>query len=104
MEARWYHYILAFVAGAIFVNVMPHFMHGVSGRPFPSPFADPPGVGLSSPVQNVAWAAINFTIACSLVLLGKLHRRSGPLIAGYLIGALVMAFYLAHYFGKLGLA
>jgi hypothetical protein len=36
METKWYHYLYAFVAGALFINVVPHFVNGISGTPFPS--------------------------------------------------------------------
>ena len=55
----WYVYVSRFLAGALLVNAMPHFVSGVQGRPFPSPFASPPGKGLSSPVVNVSWGSAN---------------------------------------------
>ncbi len=103
METRWYHHVFAFVAGGIFVNFLPHFINGISGRPFPSPFSDHPGVGLSSPVSNIAWAAINFFIAFAFVYFGRLNQRHQAIFISYFIGALAMAFYLANYFGKLSL-
>ncbi|MVF10958.1 hypothetical protein FT643_02270 [Ketobacter sp. MCCC 1A13808] len=103
MATRGKDFILAFLAGVFFVNVVPHFVNGVSGRPFPSPFSDPPGVGLSSPVLNVLWAAINFIIAILFVYFGNLNQRNKTVYLGYFSGVLVMAFFLADYFGKLGL-
>ena len=38
-------YIFCFFAGAILANVVPHFVHGISGDRFPTPFAKPPGKG-----------------------------------------------------------
>ena len=35
---KWYHYLAAFFAGFFLANAVPHFVHGVSGDPFPSPF------------------------------------------------------------------
>ena len=40
---RWYHIVAYFFGGAFFVNAIPHFTNGVSGRKFPTPFASPPG-------------------------------------------------------------
>jgi hypothetical protein len=54
-----YNYIASFFAGAFLANVVPHFFHGISGDRFPTPFAHPPGRGLSSPTVNVVWAWIN---------------------------------------------
>ena len=39
----WYHYIAYFFGGAFLANAIPHFVSGVMGHPFQSPFAKPPG-------------------------------------------------------------
>jgi hypothetical protein len=44
---RWYHYIAWFFGGAFLANTIPHLVSGISGSPFQSPFASPPGQGLS---------------------------------------------------------
>jgi hypothetical protein len=41
----WYHYVLEVVSGLLLANGVPHFVQGISGQPFQSPFASPPGVG-----------------------------------------------------------
>lgn len=96
---KWYHYLLLFLGGIFLMNVVPHFVNGVSGNPFPTPFADPPGEGLSSPKLNVLWAAINTVVGIVLVHFGKL--KSAPFVGKLIFGAgaLLMAFYLAHHFG-----
>jgi hypothetical protein len=55
---NWYNYV-CFFAGAFLAKVVPHFVDGISGDRFPSPFARPPGRGLSSPTVNIVWAWIN---------------------------------------------
>jgi hypothetical protein len=45
---RWYSYFAYFFGGTFLVNAIPHFVNGVSGRSFPTPFALPPGQGRSS--------------------------------------------------------
>ena len=98
---RWYHEIAYFFGGAFLVNAIPHFMSGVTGHPFQSPFATPPGEGLSSAWVNVLWGSANFVIA--YLLLAKAGRfefrrwRDAP-VAG--VGGLVMALMLAHSFGR----
>ena len=67
----WYDYIAAFLAGAFLANVVPHFVNGFSGDPFPTPFAKPPGKGLSSPTVNVIWALVNLIVGYVLMLTGK---------------------------------
>jgi len=60
------HAIASFFAGLFLTNVVPHFVHGISGDPFPTPFAKPPGRGLSSPTVNVVWALFN--LVCGFLL------------------------------------
>jgi hypothetical protein len=50
---RWYHYVSYLFGGAFLANTIPHLFNGVSGSPFQTPFASPPGEGLSSAVVNV---------------------------------------------------
>jgi len=45
---RWYTYVAYFFGGAFLVNAIPHFVSGVLGRAFPSPFASPPRESESS--------------------------------------------------------
>ena len=59
---NWYNYLAAFFAGMFLANAVPHFVHGVSGDRFPSPFSHPPGKGLSSPTVNVLWALLNLLV------------------------------------------
>lgn len=65
----WYHYPACFFGGAFLANFVPHFVTGVSGRPFPSPFAKPPFRGLSSPAVNVLWGLFNACVAYLLLVL-----------------------------------
>jgi SAM-dependent methyltransferase len=60
---RWYHYIAYFFGGAFLANTIPHLVNGISGSPFQSPFASPPGEGLSSATTNVLWGMFNLVVA-----------------------------------------
>jgi hypothetical protein len=71
---KWYNYISCVFAGLFLANVVPHFIHGISGDPFPTPFANPPGKGLSSPTVNVLWALLN-------LIIGYLFYRGGKISA-----------------------
>jgi hypothetical protein len=98
---RWYHYISYFFGGAFLVNAIPHFVSGVSGHPFQSPFATPSGEGLSSAMVNVLWGALNIVFAYLLLCrVGTFELRSTQhvLIAG--AGALLMAIMAAQAFGR----
>ena len=99
----WYLAVAHFFAGAFFSNGVPHFVNGISGRRFPTPFASPPGIGLSSATLNVLWGFANFVIG-SVLLVGLGGPASGPghwldaLIVG--AGALVIALILSQAFGR----
>ena len=69
----WYHYVAVFFAGAFFANTVPHFVHGISGNKFPTPFAKPPGRGLSSPPVNVLWSFVNLVAGLGLWYLGMIN-------------------------------
>ena len=68
----WYNYLACFFSGAFLVNFVPHLVHGISGDPFPTPFANPPGKGLSSPTVNVLWANLNLAVGYLLFRVGKI--------------------------------
>jgi hypothetical protein len=72
---NWYHYVACFFAGLFLANVVPHFVKGICGDRFPTPFARPPGKGLSSPLVNVLWSLLNLLIG--YVLVRASHLTSG---------------------------
>ena len=63
----WYFYVLEFVSGLLLTNGVPHFVEGVCGNRFQSPFGYPPGIGESSPLSNTLWGFAN--LAAGFVLL-----------------------------------
>ncbi len=69
---HWYHYLSSFFAGIFLGNFVPHFIKGVAGDPFPTPFSDPPGKGLSSPLVNVFWGLFNLFVGYLLYQIGKI--------------------------------
>src|ERR1039458_10247692 len=98
---RWNHYLSYFFGGAFRANAIPHFVSGVTGHSFQSPFASPPGQGLSSAMVNVLWGAFNLAIGYLLIWrVGQfeLRRTRHVLVVG--IGGLLMALMLAHAFGR----
>ena len=62
-QTRWYHFMAYFFGGAFLANTIPHLVNGISGSPFQSPFASPPGQGLSSSMVNVLWGMFNLVVA-----------------------------------------
>lgn len=62
MTATVTSYALLFLAGALLCNAIPHLAAGLRGEAFPTPFATPPGKGLSSPLLNFLWGAANLSL------------------------------------------
>jgi hypothetical protein len=99
---RWYHYVAYFFGGAFLVNAVPHCVSGLMGQPFQSPFATPPGEGLSPAWVNVLWGSANLIVAYLLLArVGdfELRRWRCILVAG--AGGLAMAIQLSIVFGRL---
>jgi hypothetical protein len=97
----WYTYLACFFAGAFLANAVPHFVKGVTGEPFPTPFAKPPGKGLSSPVVNVLWGLLNFIVGFVLFHVGHLHHHPHhPALILFFVGATVMSLMLSYTFGN----
>lgn len=97
---QWYNYVAAFFAGAFLSNAIPHFINGVSGNKFPTPFAKPPGRGLSSPIVNVLWATFNLVIGWLLIHPGKLHSHERLAHVVFAVGFITMALMLSSNFSK----
>lgn len=97
----WYQYVAYFFGGAFLANAVPHFSNGISGRSFPTPFAKPPGKGLSPPTVNVLWGAFNAVVGYLLVFrVGyfAVHDTQSVLLVG--VGALAMGVMLSQAFGQ----
>jgi len=87
----WYDYIACFFAGMFLANVVPHFVHGISGDRFPTPFATPPGKGLSSPTVNVVWALFNLAVGYILFRIGKVSTGDYSVLVIFFAGVAVLS-------------
>ena len=98
---RWYHYIAYFFGGAFLANAVPHLVNGVSGNAFQSPFASPPGQGLSSSTINVLWGLLNLAVGYLLVCrVGNFSLRNTRQVLVLAAGILLMSVNLAITFGR----
>ena len=66
-----------FFGGAFLANAVPHLVSGMTGRPFQTPFAKPPGQGLSSSTVNVALGLLQSRRRLSARLPGRRFRAAG---------------------------
>jgi hypothetical protein len=101
LTINWLHAVSYFFGGVFLANAVPHFVSGTMGRPFQSPFAKPPGKGLSSSTVNVLWGFLNFVLAYLLLLrVGQFDLRSIASIVPLAAGALVISLHAARHFGQ----
>jgi hypothetical protein len=98
---NWLHDLAYLFGGAFASNAVPHFASGVIGQPFQSPFAKPPGQGLSSSTVNVLWGFANFVIAYLLIAwVGSFDPRAIDQIGAVGVGVLAMGLMSARHFGR----
>ena len=92
----WYHYVAAFFGGVFLTNMVPHFVSGVTGNRFPTPFAKPPARGLSSPLVNVLWAMVNLVVGYLLLNASRMSKENILSTVVFFLGILLMSIELAR--------
>lgn len=98
---HWLDYVSWFFGGMFLANAVPHFVVGVVGRSFQSPFAKPPGEGLSSSTVNVLWGFLNLVVGYILTCrVGNYDLRSTGDVVSSGLGIVLMSLMLARHFGK----
>ncbi|THD52219.1 hypothetical protein [Phenylobacterium sp.] len=98
---NWLHDLSYLFGGAFLANAVPHFVSGVMGQPFQSPFAKPPGEGLSSSTVNVLWGFANFVIAYLLIArVGNFDPYAADQVIALGAGVLLMGVLSARLFGR----
>jgi hypothetical protein len=96
------HCAAYFFGGAFLANAVPHYVSGLMGRAFQSPFATPPGQGLSSSTVNVLWGYLNLIAAYVLICrVGEFDIRSTVHVVAAGLGALLLSIFIARHFGRL---
>ena len=97
---NWYRYVACFFAGMFLANVVPHFVHGISGDRFPTPFAHPSEKGLSSPTVNVVWALFNLMVGYNLFRVGKVSSGDDSALVVFFAGIVAISALLSLRFAK----
>jgi hypothetical protein len=97
----WLSFVSYFFGGMFLCNAIPHLVSGLMGRPFQSPFATPPGQGLSSSTVNVLWGFLNLAIAYALIRrVGDFSLGSTADAASLGLGFLLIGLFCARHFGR----
>ena len=95
---EWYNYLWGFLSGVVLANFIPHFVHGISGNRFPTPFSKPHGKGLSSPTLNVLWALFNLIIGYLLFRISKITSQDNLSLLFFLAGIACVSLRLSKRF------
>ena len=98
---EWFRYVSYFFGGVLLANAIPHFVSGVMGKAFQTPFAKPPGQGLSSSTVNVVWGFFNLVVGYVLVCrVGDFSLKNTSDVVALGLGALAIALVSAWGFGR----
>ena len=98
---NWPWLVSYFFGGVFAANAIPHFVAGTMGRSFQSPFAKPPGKGLSSSTVNAVWGFFNALVGYLLLArVGAFHLRTTSHILAFGVGALLISIFTARHFGQ----
>ncbi len=97
----WLMLLSYFFGGLFFANAIPHVVSGMMGKSFQSPFANPPGKGLSSSTINVLWGFFNIFIGYLLVYhVGDFTLKNTTDVTSFGIGAFLISLFSAQHFGR----
>jgi len=98
---NWVHLVSYFFGGVFLANAVTHCVSGVLGRAFQTPFAKPPGEGLSSSTVNLCWGVFNALVGYVLVVrVGNFDLKSTVDVAALGLGAVVISLHAARHFGR----
>src|SRR5262252_3988526 len=98
----WSHFLAYFFAGAFSANFVPHFVSGVLGRMFPTPFASPPFRGPSSSRVNVLYGLGNLAVAYALLSrVGDFESRSVLHVGVFGLGLAAMSLLITRSLARL---
>lgn len=96
------HLVAYLFAGTFFANFVPHFVSGVLGRSFPTPFASPPFRGQSSAGVNVMYGLCNLAVAYALLAgVGAFEARNALHAGAFGLGFAAWSLMMTRSLGRL---
>ena len=93
-------YVTCLLAGALYCNCLPHLSCGLSGVPFPTPFAKPRGIGNPPALTNFLWGAFNLFLAIFITAWQSTAIETVPGLIALAVGFLVSGVFLSWHVGK----
>jgi hypothetical protein len=92
--------VYSFLAGVLFANSIPHFIHGISGEYFPGPFFHYFGKGVATNISNVLWGLFCFWAGFSLFLRYRGTRSPAAFRTLVCSGFVCMSLFLCVVFSR----
>ena len=93
----WWYYLVAILAAALVVNGVPHFVQGISGQTFPTPFSGGPGT-FDSAARNVLWGSANLIAGGVLLWVIRAGLSDPVLVVELLVVGVAVATVTGHMF------
>ena len=93
----WWYYLVGLFAPLLLVNGLPHFLHGIAGKQFPSPFSGGPGT-LDSAVHNVWWGGGNLIVGGVLLWVVRDGLGDVALVVEMIVVGMAFATACGHMF------
>jgi hypothetical protein len=97
---HWQLYIASFFSGLFLANSVPHYVKGICGDRFPTPFSHPPGKGLSSPTVNVVWGLFNLVVGYVLFRAGNVCTGGTPALLTFFAAVTAISIMMSANFAK----
>ena len=76
------------------------FVRGVTGSEFPTPFAKPPGRGMSPAPVNVIWSLVNLALGFLLLRAGLFSTDNYPALIVAFVGFAFMGTMMSRVFAQ----
>ena len=89
-------YARLFLSGVLFANGIPHFVNGISGNQFPSPFSDPAFFGPSSALINILWGLFNFILGYIVFVKPKSTLSRLVFLLGFIISSIALSIHFSN--------
>jgi len=87
----WQLYVYSFIAGLLGANGVPHFVKGIVGEKYQTPFGNP-----STAVVNVVWGWANFVVGVLFLYFAHTHAHRLRALIMVALGSLLMSLLLAN--------
>lgn len=82
--------VMAFIAGALLFNAIPHLVQGICGKHHMTPFSKS-----SSPAVNIIWGWINMLLGMYILKAILPQAWTGSMCSAFCIGGFITSLFLA---------